>query len=91
MTGLSTHRVAAFIMLALSSDTYVIEGTDAHEFVVNFSDVATEWDSLRSVGRLSVGPPEAATVGGRVIVMLDVPQPGLLFLWYKIATLYWVL
>lgn len=66
--GLSAYRVAAFITDGLPTGEYTVERTDEHEFVIQPPETASQWDVLRLVDRLSIGPLSAEAVAGHVRV-----------------------
>lgn len=68
VTGLSVYRVAAFITDGLPTGEYTVERTDEHEFVIQPPETASQWDVLRLVDRLSIGPLSAEAIAGHVRV-----------------------
>ncbi len=68
MTGLTAHRVAAFITDAFPDGCYTIQRTDEHQFTIELPKTASPWDVLRLVELLSVGPLSAVRHDGDVLV-----------------------
>ncbi|WP_226013594.1 hypothetical protein [Halomicrobium salinisoli] len=68
MTGLTAHRVAAFITDAFPDGRYTIKRVDEHQFRIDLPETASPWDVLRLVESLSVGPLSADRRDGDVLV-----------------------
>ncbi|WP_420871461.1 hypothetical protein [Halomicrobium salinisoli] len=68
MTGLTAHRVAAFVTDAFPAGHYTIERVDEHRFTIGLPESASPWDVLRLAEALSVGPLSADRLDGRVQV-----------------------
>ncbi len=68
MTGLTAHRVAAFITDTFPDGRYTIQRTDEHQFTIALPETASPWDVLRLVEPLSVGPLSAVRHDGDVVV-----------------------
>ncbi|WP_424016176.1 hypothetical protein ACOZ4N_00840 (plasmid) [Halorientalis pallida] len=68
MDGLSVYRLAAFVTDEFPAGQYTVTRTGEHTFEIALPEPATQWDILRLVDRLSVGPLDAEADNHRVIV-----------------------
>ena len=70
MDGLSVYRLAAFVTDEFPAGQYTVTRTGEHTFEISLPEPVTQWDALRLVDRLSVGPL-AAEVDDQTVTVRD--------------------